>query len=91
VQDSIPGRVKKFFSSPQLPTWVWSPPSLLFDALLGAVCQEKWLGHKEDHSFPLSAEVENEQSCTSTPPVCLDHMYRDNFSFLFVSLRYIGQ
>jgi len=51
---------------------------------------EVWLGHKADHSFPFSAEAENEQSCIPTPPLCLDHMYRDNFTFLFVSLRYIG-
>jgi hypothetical protein len=90
VQDSIPGKVKKFFSSPQHQIWLWSPPSLLFDALLGAVCQEKWLGYKADHSFPFSAEAENEQSCISSLPICLDHVYRDNFTCLFVSLRYIG-
>jgi len=31
IQGSIPGRGKRFFSSPTRPDWLWGPPSLLFN------------------------------------------------------------
>jgi hypothetical protein len=35
----------------------------------------KQLGHEADHAPPYSAEVENEWSCTSTSPICLQGVY----------------
>ena len=51
VQGSLPGRGKRFSSSPKHPDWIWSPPSLLFNGnwvfLLGGkaarVCS--WITH----------------------------------------------
>jgi hypothetical protein len=50
---SIPGRGKRFFSSPRCPDQLWGPPSLLFSGYLGV----KWWGHEADHSPPSSARV----------------------------------
>ena len=38
-------------------------------------------GHEADHSHPSCAKVKNEWSYTSTPPVCLRGMCRDNLTF----------
>jgi hypothetical protein len=48
----------------------------------------KLLGHKADHSPPSSAKVKNEQSCTSTPSICLDGVDRDNFTLTFIRQYY---
>ena len=42
----------------------------------------KWSGHDIDHLT--SAKVKNEWSCTSSPPVCIHGVDRDNFSLTFV-------
>jgi hypothetical protein len=34
-RDSIPGRAKRFFSSPQCPYRLWGPPSLLSNGYRG--------------------------------------------------------
>jgi hypothetical protein len=34
-RDSIPGRVKRYFSSPWRPDRLWSPPSLLYNGYRG--------------------------------------------------------
>jgi hypothetical protein len=39
-------------------------------------------GHDVDHSPPSSAEVTNEWSYTSVPPICLHGVDRDAFTFL---------
>jgi hypothetical protein len=41
----------------------------------------KWPGHEADHIPLSSTEVKSEGSYTSTPPVCIFDMYRDNFIF----------
>jgi hypothetical protein len=52
--------------------------------VLGAYFQEtEWLECEADHSPSSSAKVKSEQTCTSTPVVCLHSMYRDNFVFTF--------
>ena len=43
-------------------------------------------GREVDHSPPFGTEVKNEWSYTSTPPVCLHGVDRDNFTFY----RYLG-
>ena len=45
----------------------------------------KWPGCEDHHSPPCSVEVKNEWICTSTSPVCLHGMQRDNFTFTFLS------
>ena len=42
----------------------------------------KQLRHEADHSPPPTTEVKNGWSYTSTPPVCLDGVDRDNFTYL---------
>ena len=36
-------------------------------------------GHEADHLPPLSGEVKNERSYTSSPPICLHSMQRESF------------
>jgi len=45
----------------------------------------KWPGSEDRHSPPCSVEVKNEWICTSTSPVCLHGMQRDNFTSTFLS------
>jgi len=45
----------------------------------------KWPGCEDHHSPPCSVEVKNEWICTSTSPVCLHGMQRDNFTSAFLS------
>jgi hypothetical protein len=56
----IPGRVRKIFSSPQCPDWLWGPQSLLSNGYqtpetlsLGV----KWQMHKNEHSPTFSVMV----------------------------------
>jgi hypothetical protein len=53
----------------------------------------KQQGHKVNHSLPSGAKVQNVYIHTSTPPMCLLDMEKDNFTFLsFVNFitRYNG-
>jgi hypothetical protein len=47
----------------------------------GSFPEVKWRGSEVDLSPPSSAEVKNELSCTSSSPVCLHAMDRNNFLF----------
>jgi hypothetical protein len=47
------------------------PPSSLFNAYLASFPGVKRPRREVGHSTPSSAEVKNECSCTSAPPVCL--------------------
>ena len=38
-----------------------------------------------DNSVPFSAEVKNDWSCTSTPPICLCGVDKDNFTFFNIN------
>lgn len=42
----------------------------------------KWLRHEYYHSLPSSAKVENAWSCTSSFPICLHGLGRDNYTSL---------
>jgi hypothetical protein len=46
----------------------------------GVGWEVKWLRHEVDHSPPSSDEVKSEWSYTSTLPICLHVMDRDNFT-----------
>jgi hypothetical protein len=53
----------------------------------GSLPVVKWPWCEADHSSQSSAEVKNECSCTSTPPMCLHDVY---FSMLpFNSIQYM--
>jgi hypothetical protein len=47
----------------------------------GCFPKVKRAGREADHSPPFGAEVNNKWSYTSTLPICLNGMYRDNFTF----------
>jgi hypothetical protein len=61
-QVSIPGRIKGFFSSSQLPDELWSTLTLLTNAGI------KRPGHEADHSLSSAAEARNMWSYTATSP-----------------------
>jgi hypothetical protein len=42
-------------------------------------------GPELDHSLPSNAEVKNEWSCTSPPPIRLHGVDRDSFTFTYIS------
>jgi len=42
---------------------------------------KKWLRHETDQSLSASAEVKNEWSYISMPPICLHDVDRGNFTF----------
>lgn len=42
---------------------------------------EKRLGHEADHSTPSTDKVKNEQNYTSSLPICLHVVDRNNFTF----------
>jgi hypothetical protein len=55
-QGLIPGTGKRFFSTPQHPDQLWSPPSFLSKGHWRAPSMGiKWLGHEADHSPPSNA------------------------------------
>jgi hypothetical protein len=70
----IPGRSKRFFSSPQRPDRFWCPPSLLFSGYRGAL----FTGREADHAFPSSAEVKNDGAIPPLPDMT---SWRDSFVF----------
>jgi hypothetical protein len=47
----------------------------------------KQTGYEVNHSFPSSAKVKNEWSCTSTPPISLHGMDRENFTFYYIMVE----
>ena len=72
-----PDRDESFFSSPEWPHWLWSPPSLLFNGNWGSFPGVKQLGCDFDHWPPSSTEIKNEWSYISVPPICLHCVDRD--------------
>jgi hypothetical protein len=50
------------------------------------LCGVKWSDRQLDHSRPSIAEVKNEWTYTSTPPVCLYGEDSGNFIFLYVNV-----
>ena len=58
----------------------------VYIGVLGPV-EGGWPERDVSHSFTSNAEFKNEWSYTSTPPVCLHGLDRDNFSFLLLSFN----
>ena len=52
------------------------PTQPLFSVYRGSFPGVKQLGREVKHSFPSSAEVKNEWSCTTMPPMCLHSLTR---------------
>jgi hypothetical protein len=71
VQGSNPGGGEIFRTRQDRP---WGPPSLLYNGY-----RVKRPGRGADHPPPSSAEVTNEYSYTSTPPLGLRACYRAKF------------
>ena len=54
------------------PDPIWGTPRILFKWYRGSFVMVKQLEREIDHSLPSSAEIKNEWSYTSTPPVPLN-------------------
>ena len=59
---------------------------LLFNCYWVSFPEIKKLEHEADHSNPSSAQVQNEWSYTSTPPVCIHGVERSSTSILLLVL-----
>ena len=79
---------RDFLFSKTIQILLWGTPSLLFNGHQGSFPGIKLPCFKVDHHLPSSAEVKNERSYTSTPPICLHGTDRDNFTFFYLQLRY---
>lgn len=66
-----------------------NPPSFMFSGYRRSFLGEKRPGHYVNHSPPYTAEVKNEWSNTSTPPICLHDLNRNNSILTFMCLREI--
>jgi hypothetical protein len=78
----IPAEVRDFSFLQNLPYLLWGLVSLVFNGYQGSFPGVKRPGREVNHSPPSSAEVKNEWSYTSTPPICLHCVDRENFAFL---------
>ena len=58
-------------------------PSLLFNGYQGTSPRVKWPGCEVNHSSPSSVRVKNYWRYTSTPPLCLHGVERENVTFTF--------
>jgi len=72
-----------FISSPKCPYRLWSQPSLLFNDYRGSFRGARLPWHEVNRSPPSGAEIKNEWSYNSTPPICLLGVDRENFTFIF--------
>jgi hypothetical protein len=65
---SIPGRSKRFFSTPQLPRPALGPIKPHNKWVSGAISPGvRWPGREDDHSSPSSAEVKNGGAIPTLP------------------------
>jgi len=81
VRTSNPGRSKRFFPSTERPDRVRGSPRLLFNGYRGSFSGIKRPVSEVDHLPTFSVEVKNGWSYTSTPPICIHGVDRDNFTF----------
>jgi hypothetical protein len=84
VRDSYPSRGKRFFFPPSLKRKdrLQGLPSHLLNGYRRSFPGVKRPRRNVHHSPPTSAEVKNAWSCTSTPPVYLHGVDRENFTCL---------
>jgi hypothetical protein len=86
ILGSVHSREKGIVSSLKCPDHAWGPLNLLVRWIPGVLSPlVKWLGRELIHSLPSDTEFKNEWRYTSTPPVCLLVVDRDN---LIVHINY---
>ena len=80
-------RTNTFFKNIISPNLQLALPSIQtpINRCCGSLPAVKRPGPELDHSLPSNAEVKNEWSCTSTPPIRLHGVDRDNFTFTYIS------
>ena len=81
VRGSNPGRGLRFFSFPKRPNRLFGQPDGYRDYFLGVQWPER-----EVNPLPPTAEVKNEWSYTSTPPVCRRGVGREYFTIFNLNL-----
>jgi hypothetical protein len=74
-------RARGDFSSPKRQDQLWNQPSILFSGYRASLLVKRPM-REFSHAPPSSAEVKNEWSYTSIPPVCLHSMDRANFTYI---------
>jgi hypothetical protein len=84
-----PGSGKRYFCSQNHADWLWGPPSLLFNGHRSFSPRLKRAGRDVYQSSTWSAEVKNEWSCTSPPPLCRHGVNRDFIFFTFAMYIHI--
>jgi hypothetical protein len=85
IEDSIPGRGKRFVSSSECPDRLWRPPACCLIATGALSRGVKRPGHEADNPTQSSAEVTNEWSYTFMLRVCLQDVYMDLTHFFTLS------
>jgi len=93
-QTSIPGTIKRFFSSPRWLDWLWNPSSPLQNGHWSPSFGVKWPGHEANHSPPTTAKVKKAWSNTFISPYIFTARLfinpRDNFIiFLYLELKFL--
>ena len=86
VGGSNPGRGKRFSRTVQIGS---GAHLAYYSTDTGFFSGGKWPGLEIHHSPP-TAEVKNEWSYNSAPPICLHSVDKDNFTF-FLPFNYIAQ
>lgn len=88
---SSPNSVRRSFTSPLCPHWLWDPPSLLSKDVRGSSWGVKCMRHESDHSPPSRAKVKNAWSYTCSflyvfMAWCLIRLYLLFFTFTLANL-----
>jgi hypothetical protein len=82
-QGSLPGRSKKFFSTPQRPDQLWGPPSLLCNGYQGSFPEGKAAGA---WSWPLASIYCQGQECGAVLPLLHASSWRSAYSMQTVHI-----
>ena len=72
------------------PDWLWAPRSPLFSGYRVCFPDVMRLGREAVHPHPSSAEIKNEWSYTSSPPICLDDTDRDKICSMWNGRAWSG-
>ena len=81
VQGSNPSSGNRLYLLQKIPNQLWGPHCCLTKENRRSLATKKWPGCAGDHSHPFKAEVKNEWSYASTPPIRLHVADTDNFAF----------